>query len=77
MSLFDKLVAAALVAFAVTAVPLARADGYAAVWRPGTGTQWVKAGITAEEFKTQDLAYFKQGLRITSLVVRGGRFTAV
>ena len=78
MSLIHRIMMAAVaVVFAAGAASPALANGYAAVWQPGSGTQWVKAGITADEFKTQDLAYFNQGLRITSLVVRDGRFTAV
>jgi murein DD-endopeptidase MepM/ murein hydrolase activator NlpD len=69
--------ATALTVLTAWAAPAAWASGYAAVWRPGSGTQWVKAGIAADEFKTQDLAYFNQGLRIASLAVRDGRFTAV
>lgn len=74
MNLTRPLLAAALAA--ILSAPVL-ADGYAAVWRPGSGTQWVKAGVSADEFKTQDLAYFKQGLRLVSLAVRDGRFTAV
>lgn len=53
------------------------ADGHLAVWRPGSGTQWVKAGVTADEFKAADEDYFRQGLRLVSLAVRGDRITAV
>jgi len=70
-----RLVMAAVLAAALA--PQALGSGYAAVWRPGAGTQWVHAGITEDEFKTKDHAYFDQGLRIASLVVRDGRFTAV
>ena len=51
--------------------------GCAAVWRPGSGTQWWRSGMTAAEFKAQDTTYFNQGLRIQSLAIRNGRFTAV
>lgn len=74
MSKRQLVVAAALAALASQA---AQADGYLAVWRPGSGTQWVKAGVSSDEFKTADLAYFKQGLRIVSLHVRDGKLTAV
>jgi hypothetical protein len=77
MSMLRILVVAALAATLAVPAPQALADGYAAVWRPGSGTQWVEAGVTADEFKTKDLAYFNQSLRIVSLVVRNGRFTAV
>jgi hypothetical protein len=69
-----QILAAALLA---ACMAQALADGYAAVWRPGAGTQWVKAGVSADEFKTADLDYFKQGLRIVSLTVRDGKLTAV
>ena len=51
--------------------------GYAAVWRPGTGTQWWRSGMTLDEFKAQDRTYFDQGLRIKSFAIRNGRFAAV
>jgi murein DD-endopeptidase MepM/ murein hydrolase activator NlpD len=70
------LSATALVGFIMQ--PAGAADlGLAAVWRPGTGVQWVRAGMTWDEFKAQDATYLNQGLRVTSLDVRGGRFTAV
>lgn len=70
------------VAVAATAAVLlpanaANAAGYAAVWRPGSGTQWVQAGMTFDEFKAQDLTYFNQGLRIKSFAIRDNRVTAV
>jgi len=68
--------AAALVAF-VMPPAVAAAQGYAAVWRPGSGAQWWRSGMTEDEFKAQDLTYFNQGLRIRSLAIRGGRFAAV
>lgn len=74
LSVLRFLMVCAIVA---TTVPQARANGYAAVWRPGSGAQWVHAGITADEFKAKDSGYFNQGLRIVSLVVRDGKFTAV
>ncbi len=40
---------------------------YSAVWRPGTGVQWVSSGLGKNEFKAQDDAYFKAGLRLTVL----------
>lgn len=53
------------------------AEGLAAVWRPGTGTQWWRSGMSLDEFRSQDRTYFDQGLRLRSLAVRGGRFAAV
>jgi murein DD-endopeptidase MepM/ murein hydrolase activator NlpD len=73
MSKRQFLAAALLAACASQAL----ADGYAAVWRPGSGTQWVKAGVSADEFKAADLDYFNKGLRIVSLTVRDGKLTAV
>ena len=52
-------------------------DAFAGVWQPGTGTQWVRAGLSWDQFKTQDKTYFDQGLRITSLAIRDGMYTAV
>jgi hypothetical protein len=60
--------------------PLAVATGpeaYAAVWQPGSGTQWWRSGMTVDAFKAQDKVYFDRGLRLTSLAIRNGRFTAV
>jgi hypothetical protein len=39
-------------------------DAFATVWRPGSGAQWVRSGMSGDEFKTQDTTYFAQGLRI-------------
>jgi murein DD-endopeptidase MepM/ murein hydrolase activator NlpD len=47
------------------------------VWRPGGGTQWVKWGMTSDEFKTHDATYFPQGLRVTSLALHDGKIAAV
>ena len=47
------------------------------VWHPGDGTQWVRWGMTVDDFKAQDAIYFPQGLRVTSLVVKDGRIAAV
>src|SRR5262245_3771241 len=55
----------------------AAADGLAAVWRPGTGTQWCRSGMTGAQFTAQDTTYFNQGLRIRSLAIRNGKFAAV
>lgn len=52
-------------------------DGFAAVWRPGEGTQWWRAGMSDVDFIGQDRAYFDQGLRIECLSIRDGRFSAV
>lgn len=52
-------------------------EGLAAVWRPGGGTQWWRAGMSADELVAQDRVYFDQGLRIRCLAIRNGRFAAV
>ena len=72
-------VAAAMVAVVTTTAEATAqpTTGYTAVWRPGTGAQWWRSSMTTDEFKAQDDTYFKQGLRIRSLAIRGGRFTAV
>ena len=49
------------------------ADAYAAVWRPGSGAQWWRSGMSYDDFKSQDKTYFDQNLRIDSLAVREGR----
>ncbi|WP_421998525.1 M23 family metallopeptidase [Reyranella sp.] len=70
----------AVIALSVLALPSieVRAEtGYAAVWRPGSGAQWWRSGMTADEFKAQDKTYFDQGLRIQSMSLKGGRFTVV
>ena len=71
------LAVAGLVALVLQPAGAAAESGYAAVWRPGSGAQWWRSGMTADEFKAQDKTYFDQGLRIKSLAIRGGRFTAV
>jgi len=50
---------------------------FGTVWRPGSGTQWVRWDMTGDQFKTQDKTYFDQGLRVTSLAIRNGRIAAV
>jgi hypothetical protein len=52
-------------------------DAFAAVWQPGSGAQWARWGMTADQFKSWDKIYFNQGLRIKSLAIRNGRFTVV
>lgn len=52
-------------------------DAFAGVWQPGAGTQWVRAGLSWDQFKAQDTTYFGQGLRVTSLAIRDTRFAAV
>jgi len=50
---------------------------FGTVWRPGMGTQWVRWGMTGDEFKAQDTTYFNEGLRVTSFGIRAGRIAAV
>lgn len=52
-------------------------DAFAGVWRPGSGTQWVRSGLSWDDFKAQDRTFFDQGLRVTSLAIRDGRYAAV
>jgi hypothetical protein len=52
-------------------------NAFAAVWQPGSGTQWVRWGMSGDDFKAQDMAYFNQGLRVISLVVKNGKIAAV
>ena len=52
-------------------------DAFATVWRPGSGAQWVRWGMSGDEFKAQDSTYFAQGLRVTSLVIENGKIAAV
>ena len=54
--LIPILGAAALAAFFLQPTGVA-AQGYAAVWHPGSGTQWVRSGMTSDEFKAQDKTY--------------------
>lgn len=52
------------------------ATGFAGVWRPGTGAQWWQQDMSLATFKAQDKAYFDKGLRLQSLSIRDGRYTA-
>jgi hypothetical protein len=56
---------------------MAAGTNYLSVWRPGSGTQWWVTGWSYDDFKAKDLEYFNQGLRLTCLRVRNGRYTAV
>jgi len=53
------------------------ADAYAVVWRPGSGAQWWRSGMSYDQFKAQDKTYFDQDLRLTSLAIREGRYAAL
>ncbi|MDR6906226.1 murein DD-endopeptidase MepM/ murein hydrolase activator NlpD [Agromyces sp. 3263] len=50
---------------------------FSTVWQPGDGTQWVKWGMTDDDFIAADNEYFPQGLRVTSLEFHEGRIAAV
>ena len=50
---------------------------FGAVWRPGSGTQWVRWGMSGDDFKAQDTTYFAQGLRVSTLEIEGGKIAAV
>src|ERR1051325_11032466 len=69
--------ATGLVALVMQPVGAAAETGHAAVWRPGSGAQYWRAGMTFDEMKAQDQTYFNQGLRITTLALDNGRFTTV
>lgn len=51
--------------------------GYVAVWRPGSGAQWMHSGINGEKLKSLDAGYFAGGLRIVSIdIYNESAFTA-
>src|SRR5262245_20918760 len=52
-------------------------DAYAAVWRPGSGAQWWRSGMSVDEFKSQDKTYFAQGLRLETMAIKDGKYAAV
>src|SRR5262245_35684289 len=53
------------------------AQAYAGVWRPGSGAQWWRTGMTADELKAQDKTYFDQGLRLEDVDIKNGKYAAV
>src|SRR5436190_593 len=53
------------------------AEAYAGVWRPGTGAQWWRSGMSLDELKVQDKTYFDKGLRLVALAIRAGKYAAV
>jgi hypothetical protein len=67
----------ALLILGLSRTPALATDGYAAVWRPGSGEQRWRSGMTADEFKEQDQTYFDKGLRLTAVQIDNGRFLAV
>src|SRR5262245_49034458 len=66
-----------LLALGVSQTSLFATDGYVAVWRPGSGEQRWRSGMTADEFKDQDKTYFDKGLRLTAVQIDDGRYLAV
>jgi len=50
---------------------------FAAVWRPGSGAQWWKSGMTAAEIEAQDQTYFNRGFALTALAIESGKYAAV
>lgn len=77
MQKFVLCAATALAVVIVPASPVTAQTGYAAVWRPGAGAQWWRAGMTGDEMRAQDTTHFNNGLRLTSLTYRDGRYTAL
>jgi murein DD-endopeptidase MepM/ murein hydrolase activator NlpD len=66
------------ISFLVIGAAAALADtGLTTVWRPGAGIQWVRWGMTFDDFKAQDGVYFGQGLRVKSLAIRDDRVAAI
>jgi hypothetical protein len=53
-ALLSLATAASLFAFVMQPAGAAAETGYAAVWRPGSGAQWWRSGMTADELKAQD-----------------------
>jgi hypothetical protein len=51
--------------------------GVTAVWRPGTGAQRVRGGMSIDELKSWDDTYTEQGLRMSELDRDGDDFYAV
>ena len=50
---------------------------FAAVWRPGSGEQQWRTGMSVDEFKSHDTDFFKKGLRLADLSIRGDSVAAV
>src|SRR5712691_9581767 len=57
--------------------PARAQDAYAGVWRPGSGAQWWRSGMTVDEFKTQDKTYFDEGLRLVDVDLKNGKYAAI
>jgi hypothetical protein len=52
-------------------------EAYAGVWRPGSGAQWWRPGMSLDEFRAQDKTYFDKGLRLVAVATRAGKYAAV
>src|SRR3954470_11706984 len=50
---------------------------FAAVWRPGSGEQRWRTGMSLDEFKSHDTDFFQKGLRLADLSIRGDNVAAV
>ncbi len=50
---------------------------YTAVWRPGSGGQRWRSGMSIEEFKAQEAQYIKEGWRIAAFDIQSGEVFAV
>ncbi len=71
-------IAAALMASVTSSGAVnAAGPGLIAVWQPGSGAQWWRTDMTFAQMKAQDADHFAQGLRIHSIAIHDGRFTAV
>src|SRR5262249_46970609 len=63
--------------FAAFATDAGAQTAYAGVWRPGSGAQWWRTGMTADELKAQDKTYFDQGLRLEDVDIKNGKYAAI
>jgi hypothetical protein len=52
-------------------------DEYSAVWRAGSGLQWVAAGETPDDLIALDAGYRSKGFRMVSLYAYEGHWSAV
>lgn len=52
-------------------------DAFATVWRPGSGSQWVRWGMSDDEFKAYDASFLARGLRLTAFVLKSRTLAAV
>ena len=50
---------------------------YAGIWRQGSGEQRWVAGMSYQDFKDQDAAYYDKGLRLIALDIRDDKYSGV